>query len=161
MSKVTISDDTLFSLTSEISAKLFRHILWKNVRKVDGQVTDVKHTQILFPLGGSVNLYSTARILLPLMAGRIVFVRNGSFGIALASITLFGHESGVGSGTRCTIHEGILFILPWSAGLSIIPRMNGVDGNRTRHDHNRGHGILMQIDWTQLRQTPKRKIFVY
>ncbi len=33
-------------------------------------------------------------------------------GIALASVTLFGHESGVGSGMRCTICEGILIILP-------------------------------------------------
>ncbi len=112
VSKVTISVDTLFSLISEISAKLFRHILWENVRRVDGQVTEVKHTQILFLFGGSVNLYSTTRLLLPLTAGRIVFVCIGSCGIALASVTLFGHESGVRSGMRCTIHEGILFILP-------------------------------------------------
>jgi hypothetical protein len=53
--KVTISVDTLFSLTSEISAKLFGHILWENVCGVDGQITEVKHTQILFLFGGSVN----------------------------------------------------------------------------------------------------------
>ncbi len=38
VSKVTISVGTLFSLTSEISAKLFRHILWENVRWVDGWI---------------------------------------------------------------------------------------------------------------------------
>ncbi len=110
--KVTISVDNLFSLTSEISAKLFGRILWENVRGVDGQVTEVKHTQILFLFGGSVNLYSTTRLLLPLTAGRIVVVCIGNCRIVLASVTLFGHESGVGSGTRCTIREGILFILP-------------------------------------------------
>ncbi len=31
VSKVTISAGTLFSLTSEIGAKLFGHILWENV----------------------------------------------------------------------------------------------------------------------------------
>ncbi len=31
VSKVTISVVTLFSLTSEISAKLFGHIVWENV----------------------------------------------------------------------------------------------------------------------------------
>jgi hypothetical protein len=112
VSKVTISIDTLFSLTNEINAKLLGHILWENARRVDGQVTEVKHTQILFLFGCSVNLYSTTRLFLPLTAGRIVFVCIGSCGIALASVTLFGHESGVGSGTRCTIRKGILFILP-------------------------------------------------
>ncbi len=37
VSKVTIGVDTLFFLTSEISAKLFGHIHWENVRRVDGQ----------------------------------------------------------------------------------------------------------------------------
>jgi hypothetical protein len=85
VSKVTISVsvDTLFTLTSKISAKLFRHILWENVRGVDGLVMEVKYTQILFLFGGSVNLYSTMRLLLPLMAGRIVFVCIRSCGIAL------------------------------------------------------------------------------
>ncbi len=85
VSKVAISFGTLFSLTSEISAKLFGHILWKNVRWVDGWVTEVKHTQIFFLFGGSVNLYSTTRLLLPLTAGRIFLVRIGCCGIALAS----------------------------------------------------------------------------
>jgi hypothetical protein len=85
------------------------------------------------------------RLLLPLVAGRIVFVCIRSCGIALASVTLFGCESGVGSGTRCTIHEGILFILP-SAGLSIIPRMSSVGANGTRHDRNSVQGSLMQVD---------------
>jgi hypothetical protein len=83
-SKVTISVDTLFSLTSEISAKLFGHILWENVQGVAGWVTEVKHTQILFLFGGSVNLYSTTKLLLPLTTGRIVFVCIGSCGIAHA-----------------------------------------------------------------------------
>ncbi len=146
VSKVTSSVVTLFSLTSGISTKLFGHILWENVRGVDGQVTEVKHTQILFLFGGSVNLYSTMRLLLPLMAGRIVFTRIRCCGIAFASVTLFGRESGVGSGTRCTIRKGILFILAWSTGLSIIPRINSVGSNGTRHDHNSGHGSLMQVD---------------
>jgi hypothetical protein len=146
VSKVTISVVTLFSLTSEISAELFGHILWENVCRVDRQVTEVKHTQILFLFGGSVNLYSTTRLLLPLMTGRIVFVRIGCCGITIASITLFGLESGVGSGARCTIRKGILFILPWFAGLGFIPRINNVGGNGTRHDRNSGHGSLMQVD---------------
>ncbi len=54
VSEVKISVDTLFSLTSEISAKIFWHILWGNVRRVDGWVTEVKHTQILFLFSGSV-----------------------------------------------------------------------------------------------------------
>jgi hypothetical protein len=120
VSKVTMSVDTLYSLTSEISAKLFGNILWEIVRRVDGLVTEVKHTQILFLIGGSVNVYSTARPLLPLTARRIVFVSIRSCGIVLASVMLFGPECGVGSGTRCTIQKGILSILPWSAGLSII-----------------------------------------
>ena len=107
---------------------------------------EVKHTQILLLFCGSVNLYSTTRLLLPLTAGRIVFVRIGSCGIALASVMLLGHESGVESGTRCTIRKGILFILPWSDGLCIIRRINGVGGNGTRHDRNSGHGSLMQVD---------------
>ncbi len=106
VSKVTISVDTLFSLTNEISAKLFGHILWENVRGVDGWITGVKHTQILFLFGGSVNLYFMTRLLLSLTAGRIVFFCIGSCGIAPASVTLFERESGVGSGTRCTVHKG-------------------------------------------------------
>jgi hypothetical protein len=90
VSEVTISVVTLFSLTSEISAKLFGHILWENVRRVDGWVTEVKHTQIFFLFGSSINLYSMTRLLLPLMAGRIVFVCIGCCGITLASVMLFG-----------------------------------------------------------------------
>jgi hypothetical protein len=110
--EVIISVGTLFSLTSEIGAKLFGLILWENVRWVDGQVTEVKHTQILLLFCSSVNLYSTTRLLLPLTAGQVFLIRTGCCGIVLASVTLFGHESGVGSGTRCTIHEGNLIILP-------------------------------------------------
>jgi hypothetical protein len=146
VSEVTISVVTLFTLTSEISTKLFEHILWENVRSVDGWVTEVKHTHILLLFGGSVNLNSTTRLLLPLMAGRIVFVRIRCCGIALASVMLFGCERGDGSGTRCTICKGTLFILPWSTGLGIIPRINSVGGNGTRHDCNCGHGSLMQVD---------------
>ncbi len=146
-SEVTISFVTLFSLTSEISAKIFGHILWENVYRVDGQVTEVKHTQILFLFGKSINLSSTMRLFLPLTAGRIVFVCIGCCGILLASVMLFRNGSSIGSGTRCTIHKGILFILPWSAGLGIIPRINSVGGNGTRHDRNSGHGSLMQVDF--------------
>jgi hypothetical protein len=58
VSKVTIGVGTLFSLTSEIGAKLFGHILWENVRWVDGWVTEVKHTHILLLFCSSVTLYS-------------------------------------------------------------------------------------------------------
>ncbi len=146
VSKVAISVGTLLSLTSEISAKLFGRILWENVRWVGRRVTEVKHTQILSLFGGSVNLYSMMRLFLPLTAGRIVFVCIEWCGIALASITLFGQESGIGSGTRCTICKGIIIILPQSASLSIIPRINIVSGNRTRHDCNSSHGSLVQVD---------------
>ncbi len=112
VSKIAVIVGKLISLTSEISAKLFGHILWENVRWVDGRVTEVKHTQILFLFGSSVNLYSTTRLLLPLMAGGIFFVRIGCCGIALASVTLFGRESGIGGGTRCTIQKENLIILP-------------------------------------------------
>ncbi len=86
------------------------------------------------------------RFLLPLTAGRIVFGCIGCCRAALASITLFGSGSGVGSGTRCTIHKGICSILPWFAGLGIVLRINGVGSNRTSHDRNSGHGSLMQVD---------------
>jgi hypothetical protein len=104
---VSISVVTLFSLTSEISAKLFGHIIWENVHRVDGRVMEVKHTQIFFLFGGSVNLYSMTRLFLPLTAGRIVFVCIWCCGIALASVTLFGSGSSIGSGTRCIIRKGI------------------------------------------------------
>ncbi len=134
LSKVTISVVTLFSLASEVCAKLFWHILWENVRRVDRRITEVKHTQIIFLFGSSINLYSPTRLLLPLMAGRTVFIRIGYYWVALAFITLLRHESGFGSGMRCTIHGGIPFIFPWSTGLGIIPRIHGVGSNRTRHD---------------------------
>ncbi len=112
LSEITIGLGTLRSLAGEVCAKLFEHILWEDVRWVNGRVTEVKHTQILLLFGSSVNLYSRTGLLLPLMAGRVFLVRIGCCGIALASVTLFGRESGVGSGARCTIREGILIILP-------------------------------------------------
>ncbi len=112
VSKIAIGVGTLLSLAGEVCAKLFGHILWKDVHWVDGWVTEVKHTQILLLFGSSVNLYSTTGLLLPLMAGRVFLIRIGCCGIALASVTLFGHERGIGSGMRCTIREGILIILP-------------------------------------------------
>ena len=47
VSKIAIGVGTLLSLASEVCAKLFGHILWEDVRWVDGPVTEVKHTQIL------------------------------------------------------------------------------------------------------------------
>jgi hypothetical protein len=144
VSEDAISVGTLFSLASEVSAKLFGHVLWENVHRVDRRVTEVKHTQILFLFGSSINLYSMTRLLLPLMARRIVFFCVGCCRVALTSVTLFGSGSSIGSGTKCTVHEGTLFILPWSAGLCIIPRINGVGS--VLHDCNSGHGSLMQVD---------------
>ncbi len=66
----------------------------------------------LLLFGSSVNLYSTTGLLSPMTAGRVFLVCIGCCGIVLASVTLFGHESGIESGTKCTIHEGILIILP-------------------------------------------------
>jgi hypothetical protein len=146
VSKVTISVVTLLSLASEVCAKLVRHIPGRNVHRDGGHITEVKHTQILFLFGSSINLYSTTRHLLPLTAGRIVLIRIRCCRVALASVTLFRCRSGVGNGMRCTIHGGIPFILPWSAGLGIISRIDGVGSNRTRHDRNSGHGSLMQVD---------------
>ncbi len=111
VSEIAIGVGTLLSLASEVCAKLFRHILWEDVRWVDGQVTEVKHTQILLLFGSSVNLYSTMGLLLPLMAGRVFLVCIGCCGIAHVSITMFGRESGIGSGMRCTICKAILIIL--------------------------------------------------
>jgi hypothetical protein len=145
VSEVTISVVTLFFLASEVHTKLFRHILWKNVRRVDEGIMEVKHTQILFLFGSSIDLYSATRLLLPLMDGRIVFICIGCCRVALASVTLFESGSGVGTGMRCTIHNGILLILPWSSDLGIIPRVNGIGSNGTRHDRNSGHGSLMQV----------------
>jgi hypothetical protein len=144
--KVTISIVTLFSLAKEICAKLFRHILGENVRRVDRYITEVKHSQILFLFGSSINLNSTTRLLLPLTAKGIVLVRIRCCRVALAFVTLFGSGSGVGNGTRCTIRGGIPFILPWFAGLGIIPRTDGVGSNRPRHNRNSGHGSRMQVD---------------
>jgi hypothetical protein len=44
VSKIAIGVGTLLSLASEVGAKLFEHILWEDVRWVDGWVTEVKHT---------------------------------------------------------------------------------------------------------------------
>jgi hypothetical protein len=80
------------------------------------------------------------------MARGIVLVHIRYCGVALASVTLFGSGSGVGNGIRCTIRWRIPFILPWSTGLGIIPRTDGVGGNRHRHNRDSGHGSLMHID---------------
>ena len=50
MSKVTISVVALFSLASEISAKLFRHVLGKKIQGVDGRIPEVEHSQFFFSL---------------------------------------------------------------------------------------------------------------
>ncbi len=89
VSKVTISVVTLFSLASEICTKLSRHILRGNVCRVDGCITEVEHTKILCLFGSSINLYSTMRLLLPLMAGGIVLVCIKCCRVVLASVTLF------------------------------------------------------------------------
>jgi hypothetical protein len=112
VSEIAIDVGTLLSLSSEVGTKLFRHILWEDVRRVDGRVTEVKHTQIRFLFGSDVNLYSTTGLLLPLTAGRVFLVYIGCCGIAFASVALFGRESNIGSGTRCTVWEVILIILP-------------------------------------------------
>ncbi len=112
MSIIAIGVGTLLPLASEVGAKLFGHILWEDVRWVDGWVTEVKYTQFLLLFGSSVNLYSTTGLLLPLMAGRVFLICIGCCGIVLTSVTLFGHESSVENGTRCTICEGILVVLP-------------------------------------------------
>jgi hypothetical protein len=137
---------SFFPLASEVCAKLFRHIPWENVCRVDGHTTEVKHTQNLFLFSSSINLYSATRRLLPLMARRIVFVYIRCCRVTLAFVTLFGYARGVGSGTRCAIRGRIPVIFLWSAGLGIIPRIDGVGSNRTRHDRNNGHGSLMQVD---------------
>jgi hypothetical protein len=89
VSKIAFGVGTLLSLASEVGAKLFRHILLEDVRWVDGWVTEVKHTQILLLFGGSVNLYSTMGLLLPLTAGRDFLICIGCCGIVLTSVTLF------------------------------------------------------------------------
>jgi hypothetical protein len=58
---------------------------------------EVRHTQILLLFGGSVNLYSMTGLLLPLTAGRVFLVCIRCCGIALASVMLVGHESGIGT----------------------------------------------------------------
>jgi hypothetical protein len=110
--KIAIGVGALFSLASKVGTNLFGHVLWEDVHWVDGWVTEVKHTQTLLLFGGSVNLYSLMGLLLPLMAGRVFLVCIRCCGIALITIMLFVCESGIWSGMRCTICEGILFILP-------------------------------------------------
>ncbi len=146
VSKVTISIVTLFSLASEIHAKLFGHVLGENVRRVDGHIPEVEHTQIFFLFGSSINLYPMTRLFLPLTARGIVLVCIRCCRVVRASVTLVRSESGVGNGQRCTICRGIPFILPWSAGLDIISRTDDVGRNRPWHDRNNGHGSLMQVD---------------
>jgi hypothetical protein len=92
VSKVTISIVTLFSLANEICAKLFRHVLGDNVRRVDGCITEVEHTQIFFFFGSIINLYPTMRLPLPLTARGIVLVRIRCCRVALASVTRSGVE---------------------------------------------------------------------
>jgi len=127
VSKVTISIVTLFSLASEISAKLFRHVLGENIRGVDRRIPEVvEHSLFFFLFGSSINLYPMTRLLLLLMTRGIVLIPIRCCRVALASIMLFGSVSGVGIGTRCTICKGIPFILPWSTDLSVIPGTDGV-----------------------------------
>jgi hypothetical protein len=90
VSKVIISVVTLFSLASENCAKLFRHVLGENVRRVGGCIYEVEHSQICFLVGSSINLYPTTRLLLPLMARGIVLIRIRCWRVTLASVTLFG-----------------------------------------------------------------------
>jgi hypothetical protein len=146
VSKVTISIVTLFSLASEIHAKLFRHVLGENIQWVDGCFPKVERSQILFLFGSSINIYPMARLLLLLTARWIVLICIRCCRVALASVKLFGSGSGVSNGTRCTIRKGFPFIPPWSAGMGIIPRTDGVGSNRPWHDRNCGHGSLMQVD---------------
>ncbi len=102
---------------------------------------------ILFLFGGNIHLYPTLKLLLLLMARGIVFICIKCSRVMLASVTLFGSGIGVEIGTRWTIREGIPFILPWSADLGVIPGTDGVGSNRWPwHDHNSGHGRLMQVD---------------
>jgi hypothetical protein len=98
VSKITIGVGTLHSLAGEVCAKLLGHILWEDVRWVDGRVTEVKHTQILLLFGGSVNLYSLMGLILPLTTRRVFLVRIGCCGIALASVMLFGMKVALGVG---------------------------------------------------------------
>jgi hypothetical protein len=117
VSKTAIDAGTLFFLASEVGAKLFGYIFWVDVRRVDGLVMEVKHTQILLLFGSGVNLNSTTRLLLPLTAGRVFILCIGCRGIVLASIALFWREGDIGGVTRCTICKGILIILSYTASL--------------------------------------------
>ncbi len=90
MSKNAIGVGTLLSLAGEVCAKLFGHILWEDVCWVDGQVTEVKHTQILLLFGSSVNLYFTMGLLLPLTAGRVSSFVPGVVGLHLPPLCCLG-----------------------------------------------------------------------
>ncbi len=146
VSKVTICIVTLFSLASEIRAKLFRHVLGENVQRVDWRIPEVEHSQFFFLFGSSINLHPGTKLLLLLRTKGNVLIRIRCCRFALASVTLFGSGSSVGNGTRCTICKGISFILPWSVGLGVILGTEGVGSNRPWHDHISGHGSLMQVD---------------
>jgi hypothetical protein len=90
--------------------------------------------------------HSTTRLFLLLTIRKIVFNPIGCSWVRLVSAMLFGSGIGVGIGTRCTIREGIPFILPWSADLGIIPGTDGIGSNRPWHDHDSSHGSLIQVD---------------
>ncbi len=146
VSKVTTSVVTLFPLASEICTKLFRHVLGENVQRVDGCIPEVKHSQFFFLFGSSINLYPMTRLLLLLMTRGIVLICIRCCRVALASVKLFGNESGAEIGTRYTIHKGIPFILPWSTDLGVILGSDGLGSSGPWHDRNSGHGSLMQVD---------------
>jgi hypothetical protein len=146
VNKVTISVVALFSLVSEISAKLFRHVLGENIQGVDGCIPEADHSQFFFLFGSSINLYPTTRLFLLLMTRGIFLICIRCSGVMLTSVMLFGSGSGVGIGTRCTIPEGIPFILPCSTDLGVNLGTDSVGSNRPWHDRNSGHGSLMQVD---------------
>jgi hypothetical protein len=117
VSKIAIGVGTLLSLANEVGAKLFRHILWEDVRWVDGWVTEVKHTQILLLFGGSVNPYPTTGLLLPLTAGRVSSFVLGVVGSHLPLLCCSGMKValGVGRDAQSTREflSSFLYLLAW------------------------------------------------
>jgi hypothetical protein len=116
VSKVTIGVGTLLPLASEVGTKLFKHILWEDVHWVDGLVTEVKHTQIFLLFGGSINLYSTTRLLLPLMAGRVGSLAQPLRRVARHSYCLDSSNPRRWRAKRLHHHGGgvcLLFVLLW------------------------------------------------